>query len=72
MTSLLSFILSAALSMFSGDLPDPLDPFGAWFCCDSAGQNCVFASAACSADEWLLWCERVGVDATTLEKTCLD
>ena len=67
MTALLASIFIAALSL----LPAPLDPFGAWFCCDSAGQNCVYASAACSADEWLVWCERVGTSSSG-EKTCLD
>jgi len=64
--------LAFVLSFVAGILPPPLSPLGAWFCCDSAGQNCVYASAACSADEWLFWCDRVGVDATTNEKTCLD
>lgn len=55
----------------AGLLPPPLDPWGAWFCCDSAG-NCALATSACGPTEDLVWCYVVGEDPATGLSICLD
>jgi len=53
-----------------GILPPPLDPWGAWMCCDSAG-NCVIAVGSCNEGDWLVWCKVTGTGPTGAT-ICLD
>jgi hypothetical protein len=65
---LAAFALGVAVG---GVLPPPLDPWGDWFCCDSAG-NCVLAVGSCSEGQWLVWCKVTGIDPATGQTICLD
>lgn len=68
---LVLLLASSCAHAEAADLPPPLDPVGAWFCCDAAGA-CAIATTSCGPGEILAWCKSVGTDAATGLPICLD